>query len=115
MVCRIVIEVSELIRGILREEHVEKLSPNTAEELKTTMVDIESEWQFTFAFSAFDGSHLPIKYPKGGSGAMKQYYSFKNIYSKILLVLVDARYHFTRFFYEQRFIPAQPQYCSTFS
>ena len=37
------------------------------EELKTTMVDMESKWQFPFAFSAIDGSNLSIKCPKGGS------------------------------------------------
>ena len=56
---------------------------------------MKSEWQFSFAFSAIDGSHLPIKCPKGGSEAMKQYYNFKKCYSKILLALVDARYRFT--------------------
>ena len=37
------------------------------------MFDIELEWQFPFAFSVIDGSHLPIKYPKRGSEAMRRY------------------------------------------
>ena len=80
---------------MLLEEHVEKLFPNTVEKVKTAMVDMESEWQFPFALSAIDGFHLPIKCPKGGSEAMKQYYNFKNFYSVVLLALVDASYRFT--------------------
>ena len=59
------------------------------------MVDTESEWQFTFAFSVIEGPDLPIKCPKVGSGAMKQYYNFKSFYSIILIALVDSRYHFS--------------------
>ena len=73
IVCCFVIKVSELITEMLWEEHVEKLFPNTVEEFKTAMVNMESEWQFLFVFSAIDGSHLPIKCPKRGSEAMKQY------------------------------------------
>ena len=87
-VCRIVIDVRELITEMLWEEHVEKRFPNTVEEFKTAMVDMESEWQFPFVFSAIDGSHLPIKCPKEGSEAMKQYYSCKNFYSIVLLALL---------------------------
>ena len=94
-VCCIVIEVSELITEMLREEHVEKLFPNTVKEFKTAMVDMKLEWQFPFAFSGIDGCHLPIKCPKGGSEAIKQYYNFKNIYFMILLTLADARYLIT--------------------
>ena len=53
----------------------------TVEEFKTVIVDMESEWQLPFAFSAINGFHLPIKSPKGGSEAMKQYYNFKSLYS----------------------------------
>ena len=42
-VCRIAIEVTELITEMLWEEHVEKLCPNTLEELKTAVVDMEPE------------------------------------------------------------------------
>ena len=41
------------------------------EEIETAMANIE----LPFAFSAIDGSHLPIKCPKKGSKAMKQYYN----------------------------------------
>ena len=55
---------------------------------------MESEWQFTFAFSAIDGSHLPMKCPPGGPEIMKQYHNFKNFYFIILLALVDPEYRF---------------------
>ena len=55
---------------------------------------MDTEWQFPYAFSAIDGSHLPIKCPPGGGEAMKQYHNLKNFYSIILLALVDAKYHF---------------------
>ena len=45
-VCCIVIEVSELIIEMMWEEHVEKIFPNTVEELKTVVLDMEFEWQF---------------------------------------------------------------------
>ena len=92
-VCRIVIEVS--VTEMLLEEHVEKLFPNTVEVFKTAMVDMELEWQSRFAFSAADGTHPPIKRPKGGNEVLKQYYNLKYFYSIVLLTLVDTRYHFT--------------------
>ena len=55
---------------------------------------MESEWQFPFAFSAIDGSHLPMKCPPGGPEIMKQYHNFKNFYFIILLALVDPEYRF---------------------
>ena len=58
------------------------------------MGEMDSVWQFPFAFSAIDGSHLPMKYPPGGPEAMKQYHNLKNFYSIILLALVDAKYRF---------------------
>ena len=53
------------------------------------MIDMESEWQFPFVFSAIDGSHLPIKCPKGGSEAMKQYYNFKNFLNSTYIQSTD--------------------------
>ena len=55
---------------------------------------VDSEWQFPFAFSAIDGSHIVMKCPPGCPKAMKQYYNFKNFYSIILLALVDPKYCF---------------------
>ena len=63
---------------------VDKHFPRTESNFKTSMLDMDEEWQFPYAFCAIDGSHLPIKCPDGGGEAMKQYYSFKNFYSVIL-------------------------------
>ena len=53
------------------------------------MGEIDSGWQFPFAFSAIDGSLIPMKCPPGGPEAMKQYHNLKNFYSIILFALVD--------------------------
>ena len=37
------------------------------EDFRQALIDIESEWQFKFAFAAIDGSHLPIKRPTSGT------------------------------------------------
>ena len=58
------------------------------------MAKFGEEWQFPYAFAAIDGSHLPIKCPRGGAKARKQYFNFKGFYSIILLALVDAQYRF---------------------
>ena len=55
---------------------------------------MDIEWQFPFAFSAIDGSHLPIKCPDGGMESKKQYFNFKGFYSIILLAIVDTKYRF---------------------
>ena len=41
-----------------------------------------------------DGCHIPIKCPKGGAEARKEYYNFKKNYSIVLMALVDAKYRF---------------------
>ena len=55
---------------------------------------MDAEWLSPYAFSGIDGSHLPIKCPNSRQEAMKQYYNFKNLYSVVLLALVDAKYRF---------------------
>ena len=76
------------------EEKVTKLFPKREENFRQALIDMESEWQFKFAFATIDGSHFPIKCPPGGPEAMKQYHNFKNFYSVVLLALVDAKYRF---------------------
>ena len=56
--------------------------------------EIDSEWQFPFAFSAIDRSHLPRKCPPGGHEPMEQYHNFKNFHAITLLALVDPKYRF---------------------
>ena len=68
--------------------------PKTNDEFKETLVDMDAELQFPYAFATFDGSHLSIKCPSGEQEAMKYYYNFKNFYTVILLGLVDINYRF---------------------
>ena len=56
-VCRIVIEVSELIAEVLWEDYVNKYFPKTIEQYETCLMDMDEEWQFPFASAAIDGSH----------------------------------------------------------
>ena len=58
------------------------------------LLDMDAEWQFPYAFSGVGSSHLPIKCPNGRQKAMKQYCNFKNVYSVVLLALVDPKYRF---------------------
>ena len=87
-------EVCQVIVENMWHESVEKHFPKSKEDFLVKMQEMESEWQFEYAFSAIDGSHLPIKCPPGLAQAMKQYHNFKNFYSVILLALVDAKYRF---------------------
>ena len=73
---------------------VSKLFPKNQGDFSNMMGEVDSEWQFLFTFSAIDGSHLSMKYPPGGSEAMKQYHNFKHFYSIMLLALADPKYHF---------------------
>ena len=41
-----------------------------------------------------DGCHIPIKYPPGGPESRKEYYSFKNFYSVIMMGMVDSNCRF---------------------
>ena len=50
--------------------------------------------QFKYFFAAIDGLHCPIRYPADRTESMKQYYNFKNLYSVLLLTLVDTDYRF---------------------
>lgn len=54
------------------------------EEVETAMANIESEWQLPFAFSAIDGSHLPIKCPKKKKPSYKTVLQYYNFYSIML-------------------------------
>ena len=90
----IVNEVSQAIVENLWTKFVSNLFPKNQRDFSNMMGEMDSEWQFPFAFSAIDGSHLPTKCPPGGPQAMKQYHNFKNFYSIILLGLVDPNYRF---------------------
>ena len=53
-------EVCQAVVQILSEESVTKLFPKREEHFCQALIDMESQWQFKFAFAAIDGSHLPI-------------------------------------------------------
>ena len=93
-VCTIVTETCRAIIDTLWERAVTKYFPTTEDDFKEKMMKFGEEWQFPYAFSAVDGSHLPIKCPNGGAQAMKQYFNFKGFYSIVLMALVDAEYRF---------------------
>ena len=93
-VIKIVDEVCQVIVENMWHDSVEKYFPKSKEEFLVKMQEMESQWQFEYAFSAIDCSHLPIKRPPGGAQAIKEYHNFKNFYSVILLALVDAKYRF---------------------
>ena len=90
----IVNEVSQAIVENLWTKFVSNVFPKNQGDFSNMMGEMDSEWQFPFAFSAIDGSHLPMKCPPGGPEAMKQYHNFKNFYSIILFTLVDPKYRF---------------------
>ena len=71
-----------------------KYFPVTESDFENALDEMNTEWQFPFAFSALDGTHLPIKCPDGGQLAMKSYYNFKGFYSVIAMALVDAKGRF---------------------
>ena len=83
-VCLIVKEVSEAFAKTLWKEAVDKHFPNTKEDFKKLLLNINKEWQFLYDFRYIHGSHLPIKCLNSGAEAMKEYYNFKNFYSVVL-------------------------------
>ena len=93
-VCVIVTETCSAIINTLWDDTVKKYFPTSRDDFKESMAKFGEEWQFPYAFAAADGSHLPIKCPKGGAQAMKQYFNFKGFYSIVLMALVDAEYIF---------------------
>ena len=68
--------------------------PSSEEKMKEKIIDMEEIWQFPVCWAAVNGCHIPIKCPDGGAEAAKEYYNFKNLYSIVLMGLVDAKYRF---------------------
>lgn len=93
-VSEIVNEVCSCIVNLLWRSTVKEKFPKDEHDYVDLMDLMNSEWQFPYAFSSVDGSHLPIKCPFGGANAMKSYFNFKGFYSIVLMGLVDARYSF---------------------
>lgn len=90
----IVNETCSVIINTFWDDCVKKYFPASKDEFRQVMGKFGEEWQFPYAFTAVDGSHLPMKCPNGGAHAMKQYFNFKGFYSIVLMALVDAEYRF---------------------
>ena len=71
-VCGIIIEVCQLIVENSWQEYVAKFWPDTQEQLQELMEMMDSEWQFTSAYGAIDGSHNPLHCPPGGAEAKEK-------------------------------------------
>ncbi len=93
-VCKVVSEVSQVIVNKLWTLSVTKYMPNTEEEFKSKMLDMEEMRQFPSCWAAIDGCHIPIKCPPGGKNACKEYHNYKNFYSVVLMAFVDSHYCF---------------------
>ena len=93
-ICGIVNEVAAALVNNLSNDAVLCHFPRDIERLKSCMAEMESEWQFPCCFGALDGCHIPIKCPKGGPEASKEYHNFKNFYSIVLMGLIESKYRF---------------------
>ena len=62
--------------------------PVTEEEFQNKILDMEELWQFPLTWGV-DGCHIPIKCPPGGQELCKEYHNFKNLFSVVLILLVD--------------------------
>ena len=65
----IIKEVCQVTIHLFWEEYVINYFPKNTEEFLQCMINMETEWQFRFAFSAIDDSHLPIN---AQTGALSQ-------------------------------------------
>lgn len=93
-VCSIVQEVSQVLVDHLWAETISTHMPQSQEDFKIKILDMEEFWQFPCCWAAIDGCHIPMKCPPGGLEASKEYHNFKNFYSVVLMGLVDSHYRF---------------------
>ena len=61
----IIKEVCQVTIHLFWEEYVINYFPKNTEEFLQCMINMGTEWQFRFAFSAIDDSHLPINAQTG--------------------------------------------------
>ena len=74
-------EVCQVLVNHLWNETVSTHMPQTGEEFKQKILNIEEFWQFPCCWTAIDGCHILMKCPSGGLQACKEYHNFKNFYS----------------------------------
>ncbi|XP_041785728.1 uncharacterized protein LOC121601009 [Anopheles merus] len=87
-ISRIVKETSLCLNKVLRSYL--KL-PSTKQQWLEVSQRFEQRWNFPHAIGAMDGKHVKIRAP-AHSGS--DYYNYKNFFSIVLLVIVDADYNF---------------------
>ena len=87
-------EVTKAVVENLWREYFDAYLPSNRNLLLQKIREMEEEWQFPHAYSAIDGSHIPLKCPPGGPEAYKEFHNFKNFYSIVLMAMVDAIYRF---------------------
>ena len=87
-------EVCQVLVDHLWKETVTCHMPQTEEEFKKKVLDMEEFWQFPCCWATIDGCHIPMKCPPGGIQACKEYHNFKNFYSIVLMAMVDSHDRF---------------------
>ena len=65
--------------------------PSTQEEWRKIAYDYEQQWNFNHCIGSLDGKHIVIQSPMN-SGS--EFYNYKQYFSIVLMVLVDANYCF---------------------
>ena len=51
----------------------------------TSTLQMQNKWQFPSTFGGVDGCYIPMKCPRGGNEARKEYYKFKNFCTSVRL------------------------------
>lgn len=87
-------DVCEAIINNLWNESVVNHFPKNEQTFREKMLDMEQMWQFPCCWSAIDGCHISIKCPPGGLEWSKEYHNFKNVFSIVLMGMVDAKCRF---------------------
>ena len=77
-VCTIVIEVCNEIVRTLWDSSVGHHFPKTESDYHISISDMEELWQFSYAFAALDGSHLPIACPQVVNGPTRSIITLRN-------------------------------------
>ena len=91
IVCSTVVEVSKSVVTNPWGEALAEHFPKTEAQFKDKLEEMDVQWQFSCAFAAVDGCHLPIKCPSGGADAAKEYHNLKIFYLVVLMGLIDAK------------------------
>ena len=86
-------EFCQVLVDHLWNETVSTHVPQTEEEFKQSL-DMEEFWQIPCYWTAIDGCHIPMTCTPGGLLACKEYYTFKNFSSIVLMAMVDSYYRF---------------------